>query len=230
MLNKYELFVSKLNNKIYGVFLPCVRCLINSVYLSCDIYSFSKYIFNLSIVTVWDWTNKLKRNIHYHCKQIIPNIQFAKDLFDKILVRLKQNELKIITRLISGHTQLRYYMYSIKLREDGICSQCYYDPKDKRNIPWYEQLGIFLSNNPNKKKQPNKLIKYEETIEHYLLYCSKYKEERIKLKTNINKIIQTKLNIQLLLTGYPVKDYNKRLEIIKHTISFIKETKRFKFN
>ena len=54
----------------------------------------------------------------------------------------------------------------------------------------------------------------KETVEHYLLECRKYKEQRKKMIKDIGK---GRLNIERLL-GQP--------QMIKHTVEFIKSTKR----
>src|SRR5947207_726504 len=55
----------------------------------------------------------------------------------------------------------------------------------------------------------------KETVEHYLLECRRFKQQRKKMIRDIGK---GRLNIERLL-GQP--------QMIKHTIEFIKSTKRF---
>jgi hypothetical protein len=54
----------------------------------------------------------------------------------------------------------------------------------------------------------------KETVEHYLLECRKYKEQRKKIIKDIGK---GRLNTERLL-GQP--------QMIKHMVEFIKNTKR----
>ena len=138
---------------------------------------------------------------------MIPNIKFAQQLFHKILVYLKYNELRVITRLLTGHVKLKSYMYSINLSNHPYCVYCY-------------------NNNDNDN------IYCEETIEHYLLQCNHFIKERNELFSNINNELKPDnsydINVQLLLTGYPCENWEKRKNIIKHTISFINDTNRIK--
>jgi ribonuclease HI len=143
-----------------------------------------------------EWINENRIQYHTHCKQIIPNIEFARDMFHHIYTRLKHNELKIIARLTSGHVNLRSYLYNINIINNPYCLHC---------------------NNNNK-----------ETIEHFIFECKYFKQQRKELYNNINKIIKKnnnkyQINLQLLLTGYPLDNWKQRKEIINHTISFVKD-------
>ena len=156
-----------------------------------------------------DWIKYSKQTQHSWCKSIIPTVSFAKDLFHKLLVYLKYNEIKIITRLISGHVQLNEYMYSINLRNDPYCTHC---KTEDDNFIYYNEY---------------------ESIDHYLLHCSSFIEQRNQLFDNIKKEMidycdKWTFNTQLLLTGYPHNNWHKRLNIVKHTITFIQQTNRMK--
>ena len=70
-----------------------------------------------------------------------------------------------------------------------------------------------------------------ESINHYLLHCSAFNEQRKKLNENIKKemsdyLFEWNFNTQLLLTGYPHNNWHKRINIVKHTIKFIQKTNR----
>ena len=168
------------------------------------------YLTNLHIekklIEQWNkyWINENRTHEHSHCKSILPTIEFGESLFHQILIKLEFNELKVITRLISGHVQLNHYMTSIGIRNYEYCPYC--------------------SHNNNENDQEYEL----ETIEHYLLYCSKFEQERIELQQNIIKTIgySQELTVQFLLTGYPCKSWLKRRNIVNHTLKFIKQTNR----
>ena len=57
----------------------------------------------------------------------------------------------------------------------------------------------------------------DETVQHYLLYCKTYIKERKKLHIGVGF---GKMKMHILLNG--------RKEI-RHTLAFIKETRRFKY-
>ena len=88
--------------------------------------------------------------------------KFTKSIIDtpsqvitQALLDLNNIELKVITRLISGHCLLNQYKNEIlHIHGNGDCLFC------------------------NEK----------ETVEHYLIHCNKYKNERIILLNNIRKI------------------------------------------
>lgn len=162
-----------------------------------------------------------------HVIKIIPTVEFGKELFHKLLVSLKTNELRVISRLISGNVNLRYYMNKINIYNDPYCRYCgYYAAQsiiNKNKLKhWSDQLLLFKFNNND-----NPMEKREETIEHYLFKCPAFIKQRNQLFKNINKIIkENKITLQLLLTGYPCNKWKQRKKIVKHTISFIKQTNR----
>ena len=180
----------------------------------CSIDDESNYLsllsMNKNLLNKWNnkWIKESLLNEHYHTKKLIPNINFAKELFHKILVTLKHNELKIITRLLSGNVKLNYYMNKINYSNYKYCAYC---------------TDISSINNINKQQQQQK---YEETIEHFLLYCTAFKIQRTLLNKKIKKEINCKLSLQLLLTGYPCKNIIKRNRIIRYTIQFINDCDR----
>ena len=161
-----------------------------------------------------------------HVIKIIPTVEFGKELFHKLLVSLKTNELRVISRLISGNVNLRYYMNKINIYNDPYCRYCgYYAAQSMINKNklkhWSDQLLFKFNNNDNPME------KREETIEHYLFKCPAFIKQRNQLFKNINKIIkENKITLQLLLTGYPCNKWKQRKKIVKHTISFIKQTNR----
>ena len=183
------------------------------------------------------WIKPIDKNIHKHCKKIIPTISFARDLFYKLLVTLQPHELKIISRLISGHVNLRYYMNLINIYNDPYCRYCGYyaahknkDKHKKSSSHWSDQLLLLYKFNEN-----DTMIKRIETIEHYLFECNGFNKQRNDLFNNI--FISTskdeykiknknQITLQLLLTGYPCKKWKIRKQIVKHTISFVKQTER----
>ena len=178
------------------------------------------------------WIKPIDKNIHKHCKKILPTISFARDLFYKLLVTLQPHELKIISRLISGHVNLRYYMNSINIYNDPYCRNCGYyaahkHKHKKSSSHWSDQLLLRFNDDTMKKRI--------ETIEHYLFECNGFNKQRNDLFNNI--FISTskdeykiknknQITLQLLLTGYPCKKWKIRKQIVKHTISFVKQTKR----
>ena len=172
----------------------------------------SSAMIECGLIKEWnnEWIKYSKREQHSWCKSIIPTISFAMDLFHKLFVYLKYNELKIITRLISGHVRLNEYMYSINLRDDPYCYQCAIEGDD--NYIYYND---------------------HESINHYLLHCSAFNEQRNILYENIKKemsdyLFEWNFNTQLLLTGYPHNNWHKRINIVKHSIKFIQQTNRMK--
>ena len=88
-----------------------------------------------------------------------------------------------------------------------------------RDYPYCPYCSSNNIDNPNNKY---------ETIEHYLLKCPVFSFQRRKLKQNINKETNNihNITVQLLLTGYPCKNWKNRRNIVQHTIQFIKDTNR----
>ena len=186
------------------------------------------------------WIKPIDKNIHKHCKKILPTISFARDLFYKLLVTLQPHELKIISRLISGHVNLRYYMNLINIYNDPYCRNCGYYAAQQRlqqeqnqnknkSSHWSDKLLLLY------KFDDDTMIKRIETIEHYLFKCNGFNKQRNALFNNIfistskdkYKISNNnQITLQLLLTGYPCKNWKIRKQIVKHTISFVKQTKR----
>ena len=186
------------------------------------------------------WIKPIDSNIHKHTKQIIPTIEFGRDLFHHILVTLQPIELRVISRLISGHVNLRWYMNSINIYDDPYCRYCGYfsaqrekekqlkkKQKSHKISHWSDQL-LLKFNGDN-----DTISKHEETIEHYFFNCNGFKKERNLLFNNIfnqtknDKITRiNQVTLQLLLTGYPCKKWKTRKQIVKHTISFVKQTNR----
>ena len=189
------------------------------------------------------WIKPIDANKHKHTKQIIPTIEFARDLFHRLLVTLETPELRVISRLISGHVNLRWYMNSIHVYDDPYCRYCGYfgaqrekekqlemknknKNKNKKNksTHWSDQLLSQFDDDPTAKR--------EETIEHYFFNCAAFNKQRNQLFDNIlndsDEAIKTRnqITIQLLLTGYPCKKWKTRRKIVQHTISFVKQTNR----
>ena len=126
-------------------------------------------------------------------------------------------------------------MNKINIYDDPYCRYCGYysaqkqlqqqqqQQQENEQSHWSDQLlNIYFDDDPN--------IKREETIEHYLFDCPAFNQERNELFNNINQTIgkenELEITIQLLLTGYPCNKWDKRKAIVKHTISFIKQTNR----
>ena len=100
-------------------------------------------------------------------------------------------------------------MYSIDLIDHPECDKCSYQDN---NYIYYQN---------------------EETIDHYLLYCSNFNQQRNILFQNIkNQMLnysnKWNFNTQLLLTGYPNDNWHNRIKIVKYTCNFIQQTNRMK--
>ena len=67
-----------------------------------------------------------------------------------------------------------------------------------------------------------------ETVEHYVFDCTKYKDYRKLLFDELNKlkISQNRINLHLLLTGGEGKSKDK-LKILRLFINYVKSTERF---
>ena len=95
-----------------------------------------------------------------------------------------------------------------------------------------ELLSISSSEQENSPFQEDD--EWEETIEHYLLYCTAYRKQRRTLfqkiaKETKNKFVDSQdISLKLLLTGYPCTEWKTRKRIIKHTVSFVRDTKNMK--
>ena len=101
-------------------------------------------------------------------------------------------------------------MYSINLINHPYCDKC---SQQDENFIYYQD---------------------HESIEHYLLTCSAFTEQRTILFDNINNEManyqsnEWNFNTQLLLTGYPHDNWHNRINIVKYTIKFIQQTNRMK--
>lgn len=181
------------------------------------------------------WTNPHHILQHKHCKQIVPTIEFAKDLFHNLFVSLKTHELRVISRLISGHVKLRWYMNSITIMDDPYCRNCGYyglikkqqqqQQRNKHKKHWSDQLVMEFDDDPTAMRP--------ETIEHYLLQCPGFSKQRRILFQNIEKEMKAEttqenhaITLRLLLTGFPCKQWEIKKKIVQHTISFVNQTNR----
>ena len=100
-------------------------------------------------------------------------------------------------------------MYSINLTDHQYCDKC---STEDDNFIYYHEI---------------------ESIDHYLLNCSCFIEQRNILFENIknqmsNYSNEWNFNTQLLLTGYPNDNWHNRINIVKYTIQFIQQTNRMK--
>jgi hypothetical protein len=69
----------------------------------------------------------------------------------------------------------------------------------------------------------------DETADHYLLHCEKYRAERHIMITNLAQLEHLQPNCELLLHGDPTKTLEHNTEIFKQVHQFIKTSKRFAF-
>ena len=172
------------------------------------------------------WIKPIYQHEHQHTKQIIPTIEFGRELFHRLLVTFETHELRIISRLISGHVNLRWYMNKINIYNDPYCRYCGYfgaqrKIKNNKSLHWSDQLLLNYNDNDDTTS------KRDETIEHYFFNCPCFNKQRNELFNNIrNETRKNEITLQLLLTGYPCEKWKTRKKIVKHTITFVKQTNR----
>ena len=65
-----------------------------------------------------------------------------------------------------------------------------------------------------------------ETLEHYLLYCGKYDNQRNVLKLKLSQINISSIDLKVLLAG-DVRFNSRKRDIMEITMNYIRETKRF---
>src|SRR5436190_16255710 len=97
-----------------------------------------------------------------------------------------------------------------------ICKLHTSHPTDEQLLqPTYPLLEVFAALASAEDKGEGEKCGYgRETVEHYLLECRKYKEQRKRLRKEVG---MEKMKVGILLSD-PTK--------IKHTMTFIKETGR----
>jgi len=156
-------------------------------------------------INYWNiqWTNPFKNEFDKWTKSIIKNINESNWFYKEILLRLNNNELRIICRLISGKVCLNYYLNKMKIKNNKNCDCA----KENEKI--------------------------DETIEHYLLECNIYKNYRIILFNKVKKYVgndENEINCKLLLTGFHNKfryiSLDNQLLIIRSTIQFVLNTNK----
>ena len=186
-----------------------------------------------------EWINPNRKQHHTWCKYLIPDVETSKDLFHKLFTSLKTQELRIISRLISGHVNLRHYMHSIGYATNPYCKHCRVK-KQQIRIPSQNKKRIpsgkrEIDDDESSSEEEESNVQYEheypETIRHFLLECKAFEKERNNLFNKILKQLGDKhskqdITIKLLLTGYPCDKWKTRKLIVKHTVSFVKETNK----
>ena len=70
----------------------------------------------------------------------------------------------------------------------------------------------------------------EETIEHFLLYCWNWREQREQLFEQVEQLTQVKqqeITTQMLLTGHPLTKTSTIIRLLELTCMFVRTTKRY---
>jgi len=163
----------------------------------------TKLMISNKIFDQWnkDWVNINTANEHYHCKSIIYSNQEAASMIYHVYPRLDSFQVKTLTRLISGHVQLKYYLFSIGVSNNPYCLHC---------STFEDEI--------------------EETIHHFFFDCKKFQRERNDLQTQIQEEVPQAgmwpVPLRTLLTGFPNNDLSQRLKIIKLTLNFVSLSKK----
>ena len=139
-----------------------------------------------------DWRNKTREDTHTHTKAMIPSVS---QHINPVFHYLTRDEMRIIGRLLIGHTRLAAHMYRLRIEKSPICPEC---------------------------KSCEETV--EHYLIDCLAFAQARLDLKREIH-RVTGIFHEKLNMRMLLTGHPHTSLTHKKKILKATVRFVRDTK-----